>query len=253
MRSQRSFQPFPHLVFIEFPAFEVMFHQRFIIHRNGFYEFAVPLFRLPAQGFRNRFLFRFPTTRGVFIYGHAQQIHDGVEARTAVDGKLYGYYLVSKMLAGFHERSVEIGILQIHFVDGEDHRCLEPFRVVPDKICTYFNTCCRVDQHDPGIGYPKCGDDFAIEVIKSRRVDDIDLVPLPVGVHEFGEERVATFPLEGVVVAYRISFTNGSRTIYDARFKKHAFCQGGLARSGMPEQGDVPDMGCIKGGHGGLF
>ena len=86
------------------------------------------------------------------------------------------------------------------------------------------------------------GDGVALEARVTRRVDQVDLAPLPLERGQRGRDRHLPLLLVLVGVRDRGPVGHGAQPVGHAGLEQQRLVQRGLARPPMPDEGDVPDL-----------
>ena len=77
---------------------------------------------------------------------------------------------------------VEVGVLLVHRRDDEQHRILPRDRLANIRSVPASTPVRRADHHQRAVGGRDPGDRVALEVQEARRVEQVDLRVLPLGV-----------------------------------------------------------------------
>ncbi len=116
----------------------------------------------------------------------------------------------------------------------------------------HFDAGNRVDDDDGGFRDAQSGARVRQEVRKPGRIDDVDLVLLPLGVGEAGGERVLACDGFVVEIGNRGPFVNLPEAIDRPGRKQHGGDQLGLAASAMPDYSHVADAPGVVDLHRGI-
>ena len=99
----------------------------------------------------NVFHHHLTTVGGEFEHLHLQKVDDGVETDTGVHRILESHDATAKVLFQLMQGLVEIGLLVVELVDGEDDRNMGGLGVTPLDFGTHIDTVLGVDHHQGGV------------------------------------------------------------------------------------------------------
>ena len=127
----------------------------------------------------------------------------------------------------------------IQFVDKENNGFLCFFRITEIGLRANLYTILCAYEQEGCVGYVERSDNAAYEIVRTRAVDNVELLAQPFDVNYGREYRIAVLFFHGEIVTYGVTLFYGSAALYDARLKKHRLNQGCFTRSRCTQKGDV--------------
>ena len=146
--------------------------------------------------------------------------------------------------------ALEAGSLAIHAVHDDEPRQLELVRSLPQLLGLHHHTRHAVDDDRCGVCDVERGASFAHEVAHSGRVDEIDLLLVPLGIGEAGRERVLAGDFFFVEVGCGRAVVNPAEPVHHARVGENGRGKLRLARTGVTNQRNVADGSGVVDLHG---
>ena len=117
---------------------------------------------------------------------------------------------------------------------------------LPDRVGADLRTGHRVDQDQRAVGDPGGLGDFAVEVGVARRVDQVDLVALPLQRRHGQAHRHLALELFRIEVGGRVAVVDRAHSRDGPRAKQQCLAQRRLSRATMREQADITQLrGCV--------
>ena len=113
---------------------------------------------------------------GEFVHLHLEDVHNGVELHTGVNGELYGHCLGTECLVQAVQSVVPVGLLGLELVDSDDHRFLVLLNVTAVDFGTDLNACAGVDYHNGTVAHVQAKDCTLNEVIGAGKLCSRDAV-----------------------------------------------------------------------------
>ena len=177
---------------------------------------------------------------------HHDQVDDGVEVLTGVDGILDRRDLVAEIFFQFADGVVEVGVAVVELVHEEHNRLVGVGSVTPGVFGGGFNTRLGVDGADGHVGSVEAADDVAREVAETRGVQDVDLLVVVDGVHHGSVHRNLTFHFDGTIVGDGVLLVGATFSVDELAFEKHVFGKRGLTRLCCADEGNIADVFCLE-------
>ena len=196
-----DFQTAHGFFFAQCAFFEEFLHQGLVCFSCHLVQCTKQLFHFTCLRCRNIFQLRSATFG--FPYEHLafQHVNNGVETATCINRILNQTNLVTKVLFQSLERTLEVCILMVAFVNNESNRLLCILCQAEAVLCSYFHTaiCCQHDSccvHNVQSCY--C---TTAKVVRTRAVDDVQLLAAKLNVTYCREYRISVFLLYRKIVA----------------------------------------------------
>ena len=183
--------------------------------------------------FRNGLFFRPATPFGKYIHHHGERIDDVIEGGSCAERILNRQHFVPKARLRLFQCSIVVGLVIVQMIDDEYARRLKFFDIFPNELSTYFHTAFGVEHHDGRVAHFQRRDNFTYKIIKARRVDDVDLAVLPIGVHQCAENRVAAILFQYGKIRSCITLTYTTPTRRLLRFVQHTLRKSRFSRAGV--------------------
>ena len=92
---------------------------------------------------------------------------------------MYLHALRSVDLLHGRDDIVKIALVAIQLVNQEDDRLLQLLGIAEVVLCSHLGTVLSVDQHHGLVGNVERSDGTAHEVVRTRTVDDVELLVVP--------------------------------------------------------------------------
>ena len=166
-----------HLSLCQLAGLQVLFHQRVLGLRGGFYEFLSGSLRGGRQVGGDLGCDQFAISDRVGP--HLQKINDAAETRLRADGDLDGSHFVAEARPQRLQRAIEAGILTIETVYDDQPADAAVLRQRPGHFGLHLDAGHRVHNHDGRFGRPQGSHHFADKVWITRGVDQVDFVACP--------------------------------------------------------------------------
>ena len=139
--------------------------------------------------------------------------------------------------------------LFVQAVDEEDHRLLHLLGQAEVVLCGYLYTTGSIDKEDGGVGDAHCGEGRSGEVVRTRAVDNVEFLVVPLNMERRGEDAVSVLLLYGEVVGNGVLLCDASSTRDDAALVEQRFGEGGLSCTVTAQEGNVLDFFRLIGLH----
>ena len=121
----------------------------------------------------------------------------------------------------------------------------------PDLLGRDLDAGDRVDDDQRGVGDAQRRARIAQEVRHARRVDEVDLVLVPLDVGEAAGEGVLAGDFFFVVVGHRRPVVHAAESVDGAGIEQQRGDELCLAGAAMTDEGDISDAGCVVDLHVG--
>ncbi len=174
-----------------------------------------------------------------------EQVDDAVERGLVADGQLDGGDAGAERAADLGQRAVEVGPLTVQLVDDDDPGHAEAGRGAPRVLGLGLHAVGRAHDHDGEVDVGERGDHLAGEVGVAGRVQEVDLH----AVDREGGQAGRDGELAGHFLRLEV---HDGRTLLDRSppgdgpgGRQQGLGQGGLARTVMPDEGDVANCGRV--------
>ena len=221
-------------------AVEVLLQHVVVGHHDAFHELLVDLGFLILHLLGNLGLFGSTAVVDVGLVG--EQVGDAVEAWTRADRQLQWGDSGTEGVLQFGEDALEAGVFPVELVHEHDAGQAGVGSLAPDGGGPVVHPAGGVDHEHQKIGHLEGGVQLAGVVGSARRVDQVDLVAVPVEAGQSQRLAVGGGLLLGAEVANRGAFLHPARAVDDPGPVQQRLSQRGLSRSLRPHQRDVADL-----------
>ena len=201
------------LVDRELLALEVALHQALVRLHDRVEKLLAVLGDLGLELGRDRARSGLAVALGARVCGHVQEVDDARQLVLGADRQSDGDALWRELLGELAERTVEVGALTVEHVHEDDAcepTCLGP---LPHAARADLDAHHRADDDERAVRDGQRSDRVTLEAGVARRVDEVDLPPLPLGVRERRRERHLPPLLVLVPVGDRVPRLDGSEPI----------------------------------------
>jgi len=196
------------------------------------------------HGFHDRFVDFLGLVRHVTrdVVRQREGRNDGRKGRAVTVGQVRRDQAFPEGLPEFAEQYVRLEVLVIHLVDHDD--AAQAHLLGPEPAATGVDADAPggVDHDDGGFDRREGLDRLAEELGASRSVEEVDPLAVPVHVQDRGVDGVPLVMLVGVEVGNRVLLRHAALTGDEPGLEEHGLGEAGLARVGVPAQGDVADV-----------
>ena len=216
-----DFQTAHGLFLAQCTLFEEFLHQRFVSFCCHLVQCTEQLFYLTCLRCRNIFQLRSATFGFPHEHLAFQHVNNGVETATCVNRILHQTNFVTKVLFQGFERTLEVRILVVALVDDESHRLLGVLCQTEAVLCTYFHAAVSCQHDSCCVHNVQCRYSTAAEVVRTRAIDDVQLLAAELDVTNCREYRIAVLLLYWEIVAYRRLCFNRAATFNHSALKEH--------------------------------
>jgi hypothetical protein len=177
------------------------------------------------------------------LAGH--EVDDALEASLDADWQLDRRHRPAARLAQRRQRPVEARAFAIQAVHHDQSRQFQLVGNRPDLLGLHHHAGDRVDDDQRAVGDVKRRLRIAQEVAHPRRVDEVDLLLVPLGIGQAGRQRVLADDFFFVVVGDGRSIVDLAEAIDHAGIGEDGGGELGLARSAVTDEGDIPNAGGV--------
>jgi hypothetical protein len=178
----------------------------------------------------------------VDVGGVGEQVGDAPEAGLLPDGQLQRGDAGAEPVAQLGQGGVVAGPLAVELVDEDHAGQAEAGGQRPRLLGLDLDPVDRADHEHGQVGDAQGGGHVAHEVGVARRVDEVDLVVAPLERSHRQRQGDAALVLLGVEVAHRRPVLDATHAGDGTGPVQEGLCQARLARSAVPDQGDVADL-----------
>ncbi len=200
----RLVEPGPQVVLAEDALGEEFLHQGVVGFGDVFHQLPVELVHALGQLAVGGLLLVLAVSAG--LVGDdlvAQDVQDPAEARAGVERDCHGEDGPAEVLAGPGQDGIEIGVGLVQSIHRQDLGQAVMRRIVHYGVGAHPQAVGGVDDRQREVPDAQGADPLAQEVRVSGRVDDVELLPEPLGVQERGVDRDLVLVLARVVVGGR--------------------------------------------------
>ena len=228
---QPEFQPRTHFVLRQHAFVEIEFHQRLVVLGGRFGQYLIQFAGPLHFGFGD---FEFLADPGIafeLVHFHQQHIDERIETGPRIDRILHqhGFH------AGSHpqrfERIFPRSLLAVQLIDHGDDRFLVRTRIARLNFRPHFETVLRIQQHHAHVGYFERRKQPAAKVVRTRRIDDVQLTPVVLGEQDRRVNRPFIQMFDLRVVRQRIVVFDTAAAVDHLSVKSHCLGQSRLSRA----------------------
>ena len=228
---QPEFQPRTHFVLRQHAFVEIEFHQRLVVLGGRFGQYLIQFAGPLHFGFGD---FEFLADPGIafeLVHFHQQHIDERIETRPRIDRILHqhGFH------AGSHpqrfERIFPRSLFAVQLIDHGDDRFLVHTRIARLNFRPHFETVLRIQQHHAHVGYFERRKQPAAKVVRTRRIDDVQLTPVVLGEQDRRVNRPFIQMFDLRVVRQRIVVFDAAAAVDHLSVKSHCLGQSRLSRA----------------------
>ena len=180
-----------------------------------------------------------------------EQIGDAVETRLRTDGKFGRIGVRAEHLADLGECAIERRTFPIEFVDEDEPWDAERRSVAPEHDILRLDARHAVDHEHGEVGSGQAEEYLAAEVGVAGRVDEVDVVVVPVERCDGQRDRLLARSFLGIVVHHGGPLLDRSLPTDHPGAGEQRLGQARLAARVVTDQHDVPDL--LRGPHGHSF
>ncbi len=178
----------------------------------------------------------------VDVRGVGEEVGDATEVRLRADRQLQRCHAGSEPVAELVERALEAGPLAVELVDEDHPRHAQPGGLAPHRLGLHLHAVDRAHHEHREVDDPQRGTDVAEEVGVAGRVDQVDLVALPLEGRHRERQRDAAALLLGIVVAHRGAVFHPPQPVDRAGAVEQGLHERRLARAPVAHQRHVADL-----------
>ena len=171
-----------------------------------------------------------------------QQVDDARQLVLRADRQLDRHTALRQLLLDGGEHAEEVGALTVEHVHEDDAGEAELLGAVPHPRRVHLHAHHARDDDDRAFDDAKRRDRVRLEAGVARRVDQVDLAPLPLAVTERSGERHLPAVLVLLPVADRCAGFDLPEPVRLARLEEQRLDERGLPRPAVADDGDVADL-----------
>ena len=173
---------------------------------------------------------------------HRHEIDDPRERVLAADHELDRHRVAAEALANIRDDGGQRRPDAIELVDEREARNLELVGLMPDRLRLRLNACDAAEHHDRTVEDAQRALDLDREVDVARRVDEMDLVLLPLERDRGRRDGDAALALLLHPVHLGLTVVDLADLVDLARMEEEPFRHGGLARVDMRDHAEIADQ-----------
>ena len=219
--------------------FEVALHEFVVTDDDPLDQLLAHLVLDVGQVARDRPRRRLPTVVEDGRVG--EEVGDPPKAGVAIDRQLERGDTGTEPLAQVGQGAVEAGLVAVQLVDEHQAGEAQLAGQGPGGLGLRLDPLHRAHHHDHQVDDGARRPHLAEEVGIPRGVDDVELDPVDLARGERQRERHVVLDLLGLEVAHRRAVIDLARPVDGTGGEEERLRQGGLARTVVPDEGNVPD------------
>ena len=172
---------------------------------------------------------------------HAYEVDDAAEGALDAEGDLHRHGDRAEALLDHVERAPEVGAGAVHLVDEADARHVVTVGLPPHRLGLRLDARDPVEHDDAAVEHAQGALDLDREVDVAGRVDEVDLVALPLGGRRGRGDGDAALALLLHPVHHRGALVGLTDAVGAAGVVEDAFGHGRLAGIDMGDDADIAD------------
>ena len=178
------------------------------------------------------------------VGGHlaAQHVQDLVKARAGIDRQSERENAVAEVLADLGQRLVEIRLFLVKRIDDQDFRNAVPGRAFPHRVRANTDAVVGMHHNQGQVADPQRTQRLADEIGVARAIQDVQLLALPLRVHERGGHRNLPILFAFAVVRHGGAGGDAAHAVDHARAGQHGLAEQGLSARGMTDDCEVANV-----------
>ena len=174
---------------------------------------------------------------------HRDEVDDAAEALLLADRGLDADAGAPELLLELVHDAAAVGALAVHAVHDDEAGEAELVAHLPGLLGLDLDARDGVDDDDRGVGGAQAAEHFRDEDAVARRVDQVDLLLLPLERRDGEADRDLPLDLLGVEVGRRVALLDAAEPRRGARLVEQRGDERRLADAVVPHDGDVVDGG----------
>jgi hypothetical protein len=237
-------QPAPDLLDRELAGLEELVHERLVAGGRLLEQLVAGLGDrvLQVVGDRDALALLLHVLAGELPGPVVDEVHDAREGLGLADGELDRHGVDAQALAQRAHRRAEVGVLLVHHVDRDQDRRLLLAHDLPDHLGPDLDAAGSAHQQQGGIGDAQRAVDVPDEVRVAGRVEQVDLVSLPLELRQRQVDRDLARDLVGRVVEQRGPVRDAAEAVRRLGVEQHGFGERGLADTVLGDESDIADL-----------
>ncbi len=200
-------RPRVQLLLAQLLALQVLVDERVVGLRDGLHQLLAVARRLVGEGVRHVALAPLLAAEAL----HGQQVDHALERALRADGQLEGNALLAEHRLELAQRLEEVGVLAVHAVDEDQAGEVALVGEGPGVLGADLDAGGGADDDEGGVGGAQARLHLPHEVGVAGRVDDVELLPLPLA----GEEGEVDADLALVLVGVEVG--DGGAVVHAAQ------------------------------------
>ena len=222
---------------------EELLHQRIVRLGNVFDELAVQLLGPLGQCAGGRRFGELAALVGrVGDDLAAQHVQHLVEPGAGIDRDDQREHTLAEVLAKLRQRLVKIRLLFVERIHDDDLRDAVRDRAFPDRVGADTRPVVGVHHHHRQVAHAQRPHRFADEIHVARAIQDVELLALPIQVHERGGDGDLPVLLALVVVRDGGAGGDGPHAVDHAGTSQHGLTEHGFPARSVAYDGEVTNV-----------
>src|SRR4051812_28422607 len=210
------------MLFRDGSSIEELFHQFVFAFSDDLDQLLVSFFALLGDVIGNGSFLTFAISAHLVGVGlHVHQVDDTLQTFFAADGDLHGDDLASESGDERLHHMIEAGAVAVHSAGDDDARQVDIFGKLPHALGDDFDAMYAVDNDDRRLRRHHGGLGFVHEHWEAGRVEDVDLVVVPLEVGEAGGDGDLARDLFFVVVGGGVTCVHAAERFGGAAGVEH--------------------------------
>ena len=178
----------------------------------------------------------------IHVRAHVQQVDDAGQLVLGADRKLDGDAAVGQLRAHRLEHAVEVGALAVEHVHEHDARQLVLVGARPDLRRVHLDAHHAAEHDERALDDAERRERVRLEAGVARRVEEVDLPPLPLEVRDRAGEGHLAAMLVLVPVAHGRALLDRAEPVRLPGLEQHGLDERGLPDPAVSDDGDVADL-----------
>ncbi len=174
---------------------------------------------------------------------HGDEVDDAAEALLLADRGLHGHAGPAELLLELVHDAAAVGALAVHAVDDDESGEPEVLAGLPGLFGLDLDARDRVDDDERRVRGAQAAEHLRDEDSVARRVDQVDLLLLPLERRDREPDRDLPVDLLGVEVCRRVAFLDAAEPRRGAGLVEQRGDERRLSDAVVPHDGDVVDGG----------
>ena len=223
-------------------AAEIALHQRFVRLDDGIEQLGAVLRDRVGELGRDLDRIAFAAARGIQVRAVVEQVDDAPHLVLCADRQLNRDAPIGQLFAECAEDPEEVGALAVEHVDEDQSRELELVRAVPHTRRVHLHSHHARDDDQRALDDTQRCDRVRLEACVTRRVDQVDLAPLPHTLAEGRGQRHLSSLLVLLPVGDRRPGLDRAEPVRRLGLEQQGLHERCLARAAVTDDSDVADL-----------